>query len=362
MKVKKIAAILLAGVMSVSMFTGCGVNKTATVATFSDGTDVSLGLVNFMCRYQQAYSDDMYTSYGGDAVWSSDLFGTGSTAQESVKSSVIEQVHELYTLNKPENMEKYGVELTADDKAAIREAVDKFFADNSKEALDEMGATKEIVEEMLRLMTVSSKMRAEIIKEADTNVSDEEANMRAYSMVKIDRNGSRDKSYNYTEYTDEEKAQIDKKAQEFANAVASVDFDTAAADFEYEPTTGTYDADDESFDEAVKTALDGLKEGETSGLITTDDAYYVVRIDSETDKEATDKNRESIIEKRQDNKYTEVLEAMQKDDGWEVKSKLMEDIEFRNHFTQVDPNAPTESENSDDAGAATESVDTTEAQ
>ena len=130
MKFRRITSVLLAGIMAVSMLTGCGINKDATVAKFSDGREVSLGLVNFMCRYQQAYSDDMYTSYAGDEVWSSDLFGTGSTMQEQVKDSVIEQVHELYTLSKKENMKEYGVEVTDEEKAAIKEATEKFMSDN----------------------------------------------------------------------------------------------------------------------------------------------------------------------------------------------------------------------------------------
>ena len=372
MKFRRITSVLLAGIMAVSMLTGCGINKDATVAKFSDGREVSLGLVNFMCRYQQAYSDDMYTSYAGDEVWSSDLFGTGSTMQEQVKDSVIEQVHELYTLSKKENMKEYGVEVTDEEKAAIKEATEKFMSDNSKDALDEMGATEEIVEEMLTLMTISSKMRAEIIKDADTNVSDEEANMRGYSQVKIDTTGTTDDSGAYTEYTDEQKADIEKNAKDFAKAVKTgEDLDTAAKDFGYEVTTGTYDADDESLEEDVKKALDDLKEGETSELVKTDSAMYVLRIDTDTDKEATEQNKESIIESRQDDKYNEVLEAWQKDDGWKVKDKLMEKIVFKNHFTQKDPNATEETETTETTGsetvdetqsAGTESVDTTEAQ
>ena len=214
MKIKKITTVLLAGIMAVSVLTGCGINKEATVATFKDGTKVSLGLVNFMCRYQQAYSEDMYTSYLGADVWNKDISGNGTTMQESVKSSVLEQVHELYTLNKPENMKKYGVELTDDDKKAITKAAKQFMDDNSDDALNEMGATQEIVEEMLTLMTVSNKMNAEIIKEVDTNVSDEEANMRAYTVVKIDTAGTTDDSGSYKEYTDDEKKEIKDKASE----------------------------------------------------------------------------------------------------------------------------------------------------
>ena len=71
MKAKKVIAMLLAATLSVTAFTGCAINKTATVATL-DKEDIKLGLVNFMIRYQEAGYDDMYIQYmgedhGGDA-------------------------------------------------------------------------------------------------------------------------------------------------------------------------------------------------------------------------------------------------------------------------------------------------------
>ena len=56
MKAKKVIAMLLAATLSVTAFTGCSINKTATVATL-DKEDIKLGLVNFMIRYQEAGRD-----------------------------------------------------------------------------------------------------------------------------------------------------------------------------------------------------------------------------------------------------------------------------------------------------------------
>ena len=64
--------------------------------------------------------------------------------------------------------------------------------------------------------------------------------------------------------------------------------------------------------------MDGLKEGETSGLIETDSNAYFVRIDSDTDKDATEKNRTSIINQRKDDLYQKVLSGWQEGDGWKV--------------------------------------------
>ena len=53
----------------------------------------------------------------------------------------------------------------------------------------------------------------------------------------------------------------------------------------------------------MKKALDDLKEGETSDVIETDSALYIVRLDSETDKAPTEKNLHNIIDKRKSDHY-----------------------------------------------------------
>ena len=122
----------------------------------------------------------------------------------------------------------------------------------------------------------------------------------------------------------------------------------------YEVKKDAYAADDSALDEDVKKTLDGLKAGEVSGLIETDNALYIVRLDSETDKEATEKNKETIIEQRKTDHYNEVLEKWQKKDNWKVKEKNIEKISFKNSLTQKDPNASTETEASTGAETSTE--------
>lgn len=350
MKFKRLTAILLAGIMTASLITGCGINKNETVATLGN-QEISLGVVNFICRYQQAATDDVYAMYFGEDVWQQDLYGNGTTMQENVKQQVVESVHEMYTLKA--HMADYNVELTAEDEAKISEAAQSFMEANSKEALEELGATQEIVEEVLALYTIQSKMEAAIEADADTEVSDEEANMRAYTMFDIAIDGYTDpETYSTVEFTDEEKEQLKDVAKSIEEAVDNGDaLEEVCEAFGYSDgiTNGTYDADDDKLDAAVKEALDSLKEGETSALIETDTDLYIVRLDSETDEEATEANRESIIKTRKDELYDSVLEGWQEADGWTVDEKVLSAIEFKNYFTQT-----TESD--------TESVENTEAE
>lgn len=75
-------------------------------------------------------------------------------------------------------MKDYDVSVTKDEKAAIKRAAQQFISDNSSEALKEMTADEDTVEELLTLYTIRSKMQKAIEAEADTNVTDEEANER----------------------------------------------------------------------------------------------------------------------------------------------------------------------------------------
>lgn len=348
MKAKKVLALILACALCASAFTGCGINKNAAAATMKDQT-VTMGVANFLCRFEQASMEDLYKMYLGDSsdnIWARDLTGNGTTLEESTKSQALEELHEMYTLQ--QHMSDYKVELTADDQAAIKEAAEKFMSANSHEALDEMGATEDIVEEILTLYTIKSKMKTVIGADADTNVSDEEANMRAYSMVSLDIS------------EDSEDADANKKTADQMEEALKEDgatLDKVAEDHGQKVTTGTYDADNDTLDEEVKKALDGLKEGETSGLIETDDKAYFVRIDKDTDEDATEKNRTSIINQRKDDLYQKVLSGWQENDNWKVDQKEVKKIEFKNSLTHQDPNASTESTES---AASTENVESTQ--
>jgi foldase protein PrsA len=90
--------------------------------------------------------------------------------------------------------------------------------------------------------------------------------------------------------------------------------------------------------------------------VETDSALYIVRIDSDTDEEATESNRETIISTRKSDHYDEVLEGWQENDGWKLNDSAIAKISFHNSLTQTDPNASTETE----ATEGTEAEDSTQ--
>lgn len=338
MKIKRLAALAMGGVMASSILAGCGIDKDAEAATL-DGEKISLGIANFSARILQAGYDDFYAAYFGEDVWSSDLYGDGSTMQETVKEDIMEQLQEQYILKA--HMEEYGVALSDEDQAAITEAASAFLEANSKEALSALGADQEIVEEYLTLQTISSRMEEAIKATADMEVSDEEANTSSYSYVAIPKSGT-DEDGNSVDYTDEELEMLAGTVGNFALEAKADGMETAAEKYEYTVGTGTFTAEDEDLDEAVLTALQGLGEGEISDVIDLDDSYEVVRLDLETDEEATEENRESIIEERKDDLYDEVLDGWKESHTWTVNEKNWAKVTFDNLFTTIVEETETE--------------------
>lgn len=326
MRVKKVTACLLAGAMLLcAALAGCGsIDAGATGATL-DGQEISLGFMNFMAKYQQAIYDLNYSAYFGTDMWTSEMGtdedGNATTMTDSVKDGVLDSIENLYLLEK--HMGDYGVSVTEEDMAKIQEAAAAFISDNSNKAIKQLGATEEYVAEMLRLYTIQKKMQDAIYAETDTDVSDEEAAQRTFTYIRASVTSGKDADGNSIEYTDEQKTEFETTMKEIADQ-ARTDFDGAKELNEnLYSSSYSYGEDETAMDEEVIAAADALKEGEVSDLITTENYFYVIRLDSEFDREATDNKKTTIASQRQADHYTEVCDGYKEaseftvnEDGW----------------------------------------------
>ena len=98
-----------------------------------------------------------------------------------------------------------------------------------------------------------------------------------------------------------------------------------------------------------------LKEGEISEVITTDDNYYVVRLDSMFDEEATENKKNSIVTDRKNDHYTEVCDKYKEGVKYEINEEEWAKVKFDELFSikateEAEDDAQTEG-TSDDAQA-----------
>lgn len=358
MNTKKFTALLLSGVMAASVLAGCGgIDKDAVVATL-DGQEIKLGVANFAARLQQAQYDDFYTAYFGEDVWNSDRYGNGTTMQDNLKDSVIGSIEDMYVLKN--HMDDYGVAFSEEDQTAIKTTAAEFMSVNTDDALEAMGATEDIVEEYLTLVTIQTRMREAIIVDADTNVSDEEANTSDYSYVVISKTSYKDADGNTVDYTDEEKADLADTVKKFQSAATTVTLEDAADEFGYTVSTGSFASDNTTLDADVLAALQGLtEEGQVSDVVETDSSYYVLRLDTITDADKTEQHRQEIIGNRQSELYSKVLQGYKDEAEWVLNEKVWKTVTFDNLFTTTVESTETETVDSTEPAATEEQTETT---
>ena len=358
MRSKKAMALLLTGAALLGMTAaGCGsrINDDAVFATLDD-TTISMGVANFFAKYEQSMYDSVYLTYFGEDMWNNDLYGSGNTLAQDVKEDIADNIRTMYLLKA--HMEEYGISISEEEEAAMAKAADDFIAANSKEAIKQVGAeNKENVIEMLRLSTIQQKMHDRIIEDADAEVTDEEAAQRTFSYVSINTDSRVDSESNTIEYTDEEKAALKETAETISKAE---DFEKAVEDAGYTVSTMSYGSaedEDATMDTAVLTAADALKEGEVSDVIETENACYVVRLDSEHDEEATASKKESMISQKQEDYYNDILDGWKEAAKWTINESEWEKVTFDScRFASIQEE--TETGSGEESG--TESVSGTE--
>lgn len=342
MKIKKVTAVLLAGAIGASLMAGgCGnkMDQDEAVLTLGD-QEISLGYANFVARYNQATYDSLLSSYYEEDYWTNESYADedGRNMQETVKDQIMDEIETNMLLEA--HMSDYGVEISDEEKTAMETAAQQFMEDNSREAVKAMGAEEEYVTDMLYYETIRKKMTEAIEATADTNVSDEECARRTFSYITIDTKGHTDDSGNYVEYTEDEAVAVKENAPAVAE-MAKTDFEGAAEAYSYTVSTYSYGKDEASeedggFAAEVIAAADGMTAGQVSDVIEAENGnYYIIRLDSEHDEEASEDARNSIIEDRKEAKFSEVTEGWKEEADFELNEDAWAQVEFTGQFSVV---------------------------
>lgn len=371
----KVVCSLLTAAIAVTGLSGCGgdstvVDGTQTALVIND-EEINLGKANFMLRYQQAtmvnYYQTMSSMFGQEYSLSFDALSDTSdedspTVGENLKADALTSIEQAFLMR--QHASEYEVALTEEEITGAQEAAASFMESNDAETLTKLGITQEDIQDVIEVYAIQLKMHDPMIADVDTEVSDEEAQQSKISYVRVSTEGTEtDENGDTIELTDEEKAEKKDIAQRFLDALnasedpASVIFadlrteindqlneerraeeaasqedsstadtsgDSSSTDTEEDSdvvyltsSQTTFGADDEDLDDALKEAAETLSDGEVYGeVIEGEDAYYVVRMDSVLDRDATDSQKETIVQERQSEAYSDLL------DGWIEESDI----------------------------------------
>ena len=418
---KRTSAKVICGVLTAAMaatgLTACGdstvVDGTQTALVIND-EEINLGKANFMLRYQQAtmasYYETMSSMLGQEYSLSFDALSDESdedspTVGENLKEDALTSIEQAFLMR--QHASEYDVALTDEEVQGAKDAAAAFVEDNDAETLTKLGVTQEDIEDVMQVYAIQSKMYDPMIADVDTEVSDEEAQQSSISYVQVSTEGTEtDENGETVELTDEEKAEKKEIAQTFLDRLnasedpATADFsdlrteindelnaqrraEEAAADTAEDGTDAaedstdeiyltasetTFGADDEDLDEALKEAAQTLSDGQVyAEVIEGENAYYVVRMNSVLDREATDSQKETIVQERQAEAYSNQLDTWVEESDISVKRawNKLEVTDYDLYTMTVDTSEESTDGTTDstsDSESSTEGTDSTSAE
>lgn len=363
---KRAAAVTAAGVLAAVSVTGCSgsIDTDAVVATVGD-EEITLGVANFYARLTQGEYETYYASMMGmtaEDMWAQE-YDEDTTFEEQIKDSVMESLEDMYVLS--QHAADYDIALTEEEESAISDAAEQFEADNTDAAKEAVSGYKKDIEKVLELVTIQNKMDSAMKEGVDEEVSDEEAAQKSMQYVLFSYTTT-DDSGNSTELTDEEKEELKTTAQSLADRTAAgEEFATVAEELGAEAQTATFDSESTSPNEDLIAAADALQnEGDVTELVETDSGIYVAELTSLLDREATDAEKESIVEQRRQDQFDSLLEEWKDAIEIEVNDRVWNKVDFIDQgVTVVTPEEETdttEDSGTDTTSEGTESTDGTD--
>lgn len=322
---KRLAAVAMGLVLAIGTMTGCGnsggkgevtQNGNKTLFTY-DGVDVSLKKAWIYGKMTAAQYETSYSSYFGDNFWTMDMGtddeGNATTFEDYAKEQIISRIKQIIVLNN--HAEEAGASLSEDEEKQCKEYAEAFANDESgAEILAECGATEDDMTEIYEENALAAKVQEYMVKDTDTNVSDDEARETTISRV-VFATTTTDDEGNTVDMSDEEKAQVLSTAQAAqAKLQAGTDIADIAKEQNYTNTSETFAAGESEEGEAFEKLLATMKDGDiTQEVQECDNGYVIARLDAYTDEDATESNRQSIISERQQTKFSEVYDEWTKD-------------------------------------------------
>ena len=322
---KRAVVLLLAGLLAAGSLTGCGSLEDSDVVATVNDTDITAGVANFYARYTQAQYETYYAGYMGDDMWSGEG-EEGETYQDTVKDSILESLENMYLME--EHMDEYEVSLSDEEKNSIKEAASQFDESNGLAEKEKVSGSTDNVERVLELLTIQKKVQDAVEAGADTEVSDEEAAQKSMQYV-VFPFSTTDEEGNSVDLTDEEKEALRTTAESFAaGAAGAADFAAYATEQGQTSQDATFDGETSTLPAQLVEAADALDEGGTTGLVEGDNGYYVARVTSLLDREATDARKQEIISERQQDLLNETLDGWREDADIEVHERVWDKIDF----------------------------------
>lgn len=228
----------------------------------------------------------------GEEVWDYKVDDEGTEYSELMRSSVLDKI--IYIKLVCANAEEYGVELTADDRLDVEAYVTDFFAGISEDTAKEYDLTKEMVTKIYEENVLAAKVYDKITLNYTVEANSENCRQARFVIAKINK-FSVDTEGNRVYYSEDELAELKNRVNGVYASMKNGDvYQTALSAGSLEEPRVTCGTD--YFPTEAAEAAFALADGELSGIIETDESFYIIYCEEDNDVSATEEAIQTKID------------------------------------------------------------------
>ena len=290
------------------MATGCTIaGKTVFIASGS-GFHTVFKIGNYACSQTEAkvYLANYKNIYGvvnGNSLWTEEY--NTENMEESVKDAVIAHLTKVYALN--QYAEDEGITLDSNEETKVKEAAKEYYESLTSAEKKYTGASKSDIVDMYTKYALAEKVYTELMSTVDNDVSEDEARiMDAYVFY----------------VSSEETAETVEAALN-----AGGDFETIAATYNESGSSVETSFGRDTYPEEVETVAFQLENDESAyNIAASDGNYYFIKCISKYNEELSEANKATVIEKRQTEAMTDIVEHLDETYYSDFNTKLWDKI------------------------------------
>lgn len=218
------------------------------------------------------------------------------------------------------------ISLSDEEKNMAASAAQEYMAGLSEEAAAYIGMTEEQITKLYQEYRLADRLVSQVTAAVNTEISDDEARVIEVQQIVFPRTKTGEDGET-VRLSDGEDAALRNMAQDVAGRAAEGDAFSNLQQIYSGGTEGSIQVSRYDVDDAWEEAVFSLGSGEISGLIETEEAYYVVRCVNNMLTEETLENKEIIRERqraevfyREYYAFTAGLTSQHNDEAWQKLS------------------------------------------